>query len=105
MMADQSEFIRQAIENLRAWLTAGSERLIAVKARDEEEARLGRLFNTLMVISLGIVVALSIVFLLMQPLGFLTLRLSWIAPAFPLIMFAYSVFCLIQARRGHIRPM
>ncbi|MDD2926613.1 ATP-binding protein [Rhodoferax sp.] len=87
------------------WLAAGWERLIAVKARNEEEARLGQLFNTLMVISTGIVVALSIVFLLMKPLGFLTLTVSWIAAAFPLAMFALSVFCLIQARRGHIQPM
>ncbi|MDD5332845.1 MAG: ATP-binding protein [Rhodoferax sp.] len=88
-----------------SWLASVWERLIAVQARDEEEARLGRLFNTLMVISIWIVVALSIVFLLMQPLGFLTLRLSWTAAAFPFVMFAFSVFCLVQARRGHVRPM
>ncbi len=93
------------MKELGSSLAATWERLIAVRARDEEEARLGRLFNTLMVISIWIVVALSIVFLLMQPLGFLTLRLSWTAAAFPLVMFAFSVFCLVQARRGHVRPM
>jgi len=93
------------MNHLQTRFAAAWERLIAVKARDEEEARLGRLFNTLMVISLGIVVAISIVFWLMQPLGFLTLRLSWVAAAFPLVMFAFSVFCLIQARRGHTRSM
>jgi hypothetical protein len=51
------------MNHLQTRFAAAWERsLIAVKARDEEEARLGRLFNTLMVISLGIVVAISIVF-------------------------------------------
>ena len=93
------------MNKLGSWFATAWEHLIAVRARDEEEARLGRLFNTLMVISIWIVVALSIVFLLMQPLGFLPLRLSWMAAAFPLTMFAFSVICLTQARRGHIRPM
>ncbi|HXU94093.1 MAG TPA: PAS domain S-box protein [Gallionella sp.] len=81
------------------------ERLVTVKAGNEEEARLGRLFNTLMVISTGIVVALSTVFLLMQPLGLLGARVSWTAAAFPLAFVPLSIFCLVQARRGHIRPM
>ncbi|MDD5057351.1 MAG: PAS domain S-box protein [Sideroxydans sp.] len=81
------------------------EKLVAVQARGEEELRLGRLFNTLMVISLGIVVALSIVFLLMQPLGLLDAKVSWIAAAFPLGFIPLSLFCLMRARRGHIRAM
>lgn len=39
------------------WPAAAGQRLMAVQARDEEEARLGQLFNTLMVISTGIVAA------------------------------------------------
>jgi signal transduction histidine kinase len=93
------------MNHLQTRFAAAWERLIAVKARDEEEARLGRLFNTLIVISTGIVVALSIVFLSMQPLGFLTQRLSWLAAVIPLASIPLSGFCLVQARRGHIRPM
>ncbi|BBI98887.1 hypothetical protein FGKAn22_05800 [Ferrigenium kumadai] len=91
--------------SLQTWFSAEWERLIAVKARDEEEERLGRLFNTLMVISSWISVLLSIVFLLMQPLGFLPPLISWFAAAFPIAVIPISIFCLVQARRGHIRPM
>ncbi len=81
------------------------ERLIAVRSGDEETVRLGRLFNTLMVISTGIVVALSLVFLAMQPLGLLSARVSWIAAAFPLAFIPLSLFCLVQSRRGHVQHM
>ena len=93
------------MNNMRTWFAAGWERLIAVQARDEEEARLGRLFNTLMVISLGIVSALSIDFLLLYPLGFVSARVSLIAAAFPLAFVPLSIFCIARARRGHIRSM
>ena len=105
IMPDAAELIRRGMNGLLTWLAAGWERLIAVKARDDEEERLGRLFNTLMVISSWIVVFLSIVFLMMQPLGFLDAQVSWTAAAFPLTSIPLSVFCLVQARRGHIRPM
>ncbi len=81
------------------------ERLIVARAGDEETLRLGRLFNTLMVISTGIVVALSLVFLVMQPLGLLSAKVSWIAAAFPLAFIPLSLLCLIQSRRGHVQPM
>ncbi|MDD5332843.1 MAG: PAS domain S-box protein [Rhodoferax sp.] len=93
------------MNHLRTWFATAWQRLIAVQARDEEEARLGRLFNTMMVISLGIVVSLSIDFLLLQPLGLVGASLSWTAAAFPLAFIPLSVFCLVQARRGHIRSM
>lgn len=78
------------MNHLRTWFAAAWQRLIAVQARDEEEARLGRLFNTMMVISLGIVVSLSIDFLLLQPLGLVAASLSWTAAAFPLARAADS---------------
>ncbi len=90
---------------LKARLSATWEGLIAVKARDEEEERLGRLFNTLMLISGWIAILLSIVFLVMQPLGFLGPVLSWFAAGFPIFVIPLSAFCLVQARRGRIRPM
>ena len=104
-MTERSESKHHAMNDLWIWLAAGWERLIAVKARDEEEERLGRLFNTLMVISSWIAVLLSIVFLMMQPLGFLAPPLNLIAAAFPLFVIPLSVFSLVQARRGRIRPM
>ena len=44
-------------------------------------------------------------FVVLQPLGFLPPRISWIAAAFPIVIIPLSAFCLVQARRGHIRPM
>ncbi len=93
------------MNNTRSGFTDAWERLIAVRAGDEETVRLGRLFNTLMVISTGIVVALSLVFLVMQPLGLLGARVSWTAAAFPLAFIPLSLFCLVQSRRGHVQSM
>jgi signal transduction histidine kinase len=96
---------KYTIDSLQRLLGAGWTNLIAVQAHDEEDRRLGRLFNTLMVISSWIAIALSIVFLLMRPLGFLDYPTSLLAAAFPLFVIPLSVFCLVQSRRGHIRPM
>ncbi len=93
------------MNNTGAGLNRAWERLIAVYARDEEQARLGRLFNTLMVVSLGICFAISSTVLLMQPLGLLTADVSWEAAAFPLFFVPLSIYCLVQAKRGHVRPM
>ena len=93
------------MNNTRSGFADAWERLIAARAGDEETVRLGRLFNTLMVISTGIVVALSLVFLVMQPLGLLGARVSWTAAAFPLAFIPLSLFCLVQSRRGHVQPM
>ncbi len=93
MSAPQTRFARR-------W-----ERLIAVEGYGDEHQRLGRLFNTLMIISTGIVVALSLVFLAMQPLGLLGARESWTAAAFPLAFIPLSLYCLARSRRGHVEPM
>lgn len=82
------------------------DKIIEVKAGNDEEKRLGRLFNTLMVISTGIVIYLAVIFLLMVPLGFSSDRwINWLAAAFPGAFIPLSIFCLILARQGHIRSM
>ncbi|MDD5035858.1 MAG: hypothetical protein PHE55_13990, partial [Methylococcaceae bacterium] len=93
------------VNPLRRKLAERWEWLIAVKADDQEQARLGRLFNILMMISTGVVVALSSVFLLMQPLGLLGPKVSWVAAAFPLAFIPLSLFCLVRSRRGSVLPM
>jgi PAS domain S-box-containing protein len=90
---------------LRTRLATGLDRLIAVEGHGEEHQRLGKLFNTLMLISTGIVVALSLVFLLMQPLGLLRASVSWTAAAFPIAFIPLSLFCLARSRRGHVQSM
>ncbi len=91
----------------RPWtrVAARWERLIAVQARDEEEARLGRLFNILMVIGFGILVVLFMVLFMLRPLGLVGARVGWVASAFPVAFFAFSYLCLALARRGYIQPM
>jgi PAS domain S-box-containing protein len=76
-----------------------------VNVHDEEEARLGRLFNILMVISTGTVVALTAVFLSMRPLGLLNMTEICVAAAFPLAFIPFSLFCLLQSRRGRVLRM
>ncbi|MDY7078033.1 MAG: PAS domain S-box protein [Chloroflexota bacterium] len=98
--------------NLRTWLAGGWERLVAVDVPDkggsknEEQARLGRLFSTLMVISTGIVTALTLTFILAGQLDLMPKGESWLGAAFPLAFIPISIFCFTQARRGHhIQPM
>ncbi|MGC9081728.1 MAG: GAF domain-containing protein [Anaerolineae bacterium] len=86
---------------LRRWW----ERLIAVNVPDEEEARLGRLFNTLMVISVGVVLVLSFNFILVWLLGYTPLAPAFIGAAFPWSFIPLSLFCLFQAKRGRVRQM
>ncbi len=88
-----------------SWLSSCWERLIAVHARDEEDDRLGRLFNTLMVISLGVCAAISVTVLSMPPLGMLAAKVSWIAAAFPLLFVPLAFYCIANAKRGRIQPM
>lgn len=89
--------------NLRMWFAGRWEQLITVNTLDEEEIRQGRLFNTLMIISIVLVIFLALPFLLMKPLGVAETSVGWIAAAFPLSFIPLSIFCMIQARRGRIR--
>lgn len=81
------------------------DRLVGVEPPEHPDARLGRVFNVLMVISLGIVILMSAIFLLGRPLGILDPLTSWISAAFPLLFVPLSIVCLAQARRGRVRPM
>lgn len=91
--------------NLRVWLSGRWEQLITVNVSDEEDARKGRLFNILMVISIGITAALSLIFLVMPSLSLLATRVSLIAGAFPFFFIPLSIFCLVQTRLGRIQAM
>ena len=58
---------------------------------------------TLMVISTGIVLLLTIVFLLMIPLGLVGVSVVYVAAAFPFVFIPISVYCIIQAKHGKVR--
>ena len=89
----------------RAWWSAKWERLVSVEAADVEEARLGRLFNTLMVVTIGFMLALSTILSAMGPLGLLPVSGTWRRAAFSLVVIPFAIFCLIQTRRGRVRAM
>lgn len=95
----------QTLENLWTWLGRKFEHLIAVKSEDAETVRVGRLFNILMLSSLGIVTALSLLFLEVIALGLMPPENGWIAIAFPLIFFPIALFCVVRSRLGQVRPM
>ncbi|MCK9209905.1 MAG: PAS domain S-box protein [Ignavibacteriaceae bacterium] len=93
----------QLFMNLKESINNRWNTLIAVNIQDNGNARLGRLFNTLMVISTGIVLLLTIVFLLMIPLGLADHSIVYIAASFPVVIIPLSIYCIIQTKHGRIR--
>ncbi|MDD8017093.1 MAG: hypothetical protein PHP42_01845 [Bacteroidota bacterium] len=91
-------------ENFKNNFLVTWERIVEVPVSNEEEARLGRLFNVLMVISFFITVSLTISFVLMKPLGYIETSVNLIAAMFPFIFIPFSLFCLLWSKRGNIRP-
>ncbi|MCS7177767.1 MAG: GAF domain-containing protein [Anaerolineae bacterium] len=81
------------------------ERWVAVRAMDEEEARLGRLFNILMLISTGIVSAISVVFIGIWVAGLSQLTTVAVGLLFPGFFIPFSLICLALAKRGRVRPI
>lgn len=81
------------------------DQLISVNARDDEEARLGRLFNTLMFISTGTATAIALTFVVLQLLGLMETFPFWVAVAFPVAYLPLSPACLVWAKRGRVRPV
>lgn len=86
-------------------LAEGWNRLIAVNTSDEEEARLGRLFNTLMVISTGTALALAITFAVFWLRGQMADMPFWLAIMFPVAYLPLSPACLVWAKRGRVRSV
>ncbi len=78
------------------------EQLLPVSVLDEEEARVRRLFNLLMLISTGVAGAIALVFAIMWALGVSPVQRLGVALAFPGLFIFLSLFCLFQARRGRI---
>ncbi|RME39788.1 MAG: GAF domain-containing protein, partial [Thermoflexia bacterium] len=73
-----------------------------VWAQDEETVRVGRLFSILMLISVGIVSAITAVFVLEWLLGIMPLQIMLIASAFPVFFIPFSLLCWWIARRGWV---
>ncbi len=80
------------------------QRLIAVKSEDEQAARLGRLFNTLMLVSLFFSLLFFVTYLLAGELGlFIKPGDKWLQSAFALSFIPLGLFCWFQVKRGYVR--
>jgi GAF domain-containing protein len=69
-----------------------------------EEARLGALFNMMMIFSVFMMLSLSIGFLTAMQLGYFVNEIDgWIGFFFPFGFIPISVACFYRAKRGHVR--
>lgn len=80
-------------------------RLVSVQSEDPETAQLGQVFNTLMVISTGVVAAIAITFIIAGYLGVMPKAHAAAGLAFPVLFSPVSIICIWQAKRGRIRAM
>lgn len=91
----------------QAELTSSSlswwERLVGVSSPDPEIARRGRVFNILMVLSAGLVTYIATLFGISYGLGYVELRTTLMAIAFPLAFVPISFALLAFAKRGYVR--
>lgn len=88
--------------NLQKFFNTKWDTLVTVNVQDEDDARLGRLFNVLMIISIGNVVLLTFVFLLMIPLRLAESTESYLAASFPFVVILLSIYSIIQTKHGRI---
>jgi len=87
----------------RATIAAAWERLVAVDVLDEEEARLGRLFCVMMVLTFALALALVLIFVIATLRGMFTdPLLGWFATAFPLIFVPLSAVSFYRAKQGFV---
>jgi methyl-accepting chemotaxis protein len=90
--------------SLRHWIVPKWERLVGINHPDQEISRQGRLFNTLMLISIGIVISMTLIFVTVRARDLADFPF-WIAAAFPIGFIPLSTFCIAQAKKGRVRAM
>lgn len=88
-----------------AGLSQSLQKFVAVQADvSEEEARLGALFNMMMIFSVFMMLGLSVGFLISMQLGYFVNQIDgWIGVFFPFGFIPISIVCLYRAKRGHVR--
>lgn len=87
----------------RATIAAAWERFVTVDVPDEEEARLGRLFCVMMVLTFALALALVLIFVIATLRGMFTdPLLGWFATAFPLVFVPLSAVSFYRAKRGFV---
>lgn len=87
----------------RAAIAAAWERFVSVEALDEEEARLGRLFCVMMVVTFGLAAGLVLIFVIATLRGmFVNPWLGWLGTAFPLVFVPLSIVSFYRAKKGYV---
>lgn len=89
----------------QAGLAEWWEWLVSMETTDEEVARLGRLFNTLMVISTGIVLAIALTFLIAWVRGLLPGPVAGLAVTFPLAFVPISLLSIVYVKKGYLQQV
>lgn len=85
-------------------VNAGNNGQVVSANISREASRLNRLFNWVMIESIGVVILIALIFLLERVLGIMAARPTRVAIAFPAVFVPFSLLCLFYARRGHVRP-
>lgn len=87
----------------RTAIATAWERFVTVDVLDEEEARLGRLFCVMMVLTFALALALVLIMAIATLRGlFDDALLGWVATAFPLVFVPLSAISFYRAKQGHV---
>jgi len=87
----------------KAAIATAWDRFVTVDVLDEDEARLGRLFCVMMVLTFGLALALVLIFVIANLRGmFDNLLLGWLATAFPLVFVPISIISFYRAKQGYV---
>lgn len=84
-------------------IAAAWERFVSVDVLDEEEARVGRLFCVMMVLTFALALALVLIFVIATLRGmFDNQLLGWLGTAFPLVFLPISIISFYRAKQGYV---
>lgn len=84
-------------------IAAAWNRFVTVDVPDEEEARLGRLFCVIMVLTFVLSLALTLVFVVAATRNmFDTPFMGWLGTAFPLLFMPIAVISFFRAKQGYV---
>lgn len=87
----------------QAAIATAWERFLTVSVPDEEEARLGRLFCVMMVLTFALSLALVLIFVIATLRDLFPNRwMGWVATAFPTLFIPLSIFSFVRAKQGYV---
>jgi hypothetical protein len=87
----------------KAALATAWERFVTVDVPDEEEARQGRLFCVMMVLTFALSLALVLIFVIATLRGmFDNPLLGWLGMTFPLVFVPISIIDFSRAKQGYV---